>query len=141
VINFFKKNKTMNLIETINADFMTAYKEKNMEKKDFLGVLKTEVTKESKTPDDMYVIGKIKSMIKNAEATNSLSENELEILNGYLPKQLTEEELKEKISNIINDNGFSGGKDMGKVMGLLKEGFDGQYDGKMASQLVKTLLN
>ena len=70
-----------------------------------------------------------------------ISENELEILNGYLPKQLTEEELKEKISNIINDNGFSGGKDMGKVMGLLKESFDGQYDGKMASQLVKTLLN
>lgn len=131
----------MNLIETINADFMTAYKEKNMEKKDFLGVLKTEVTKESKTPDDMYVIGKIKSMIKNAEATNSLSENELEILNGYLPKQLTEEEITTFISNIIADNGFSGGKDMGKVMGLLKEGFDGQYDGKMASQLVKTLLN
>ena len=131
----------MNLIETINADFMTAYKEKNMEKKDFLGVLKTEVTKESKTPDDMYVIGKIKSMIKNAEATNSLSENELEILNGYLPKQLTEDEIKTFISNIITDNGFSGSKDMGKVMGLLKEGFDGQYDGKMASQLVKTLLN
>ena len=131
----------MNLIETINADFMTAYKEKNMEKKDFLGVLKTEVTKETKTPDDMYVIGKIKSMIKNAEATNSLSENELEILNGYLPKQLTEEEITTFISNIIADNGFSGGKDMGKVMGLLKEGFDGQYDGKMASQLVKTLLN
>lgn len=131
----------MNLIETINADFMTAYKEKNMEKKDFLGVLKSEVTKESKTPDDMYVIGKIKSMIKNAEATNSLSENELEILNGYLPKQLTEEEITTFISNIITDNGFSSGKDMGKVMGLLKEGFDGQYDGKMASQLVKTLLN
>jgi len=131
----------MNLIETINADFMTAYKEKNMDKKDFLGVLKTEVTKETKTPDDMYVIGKIKSMIKNAEATNSLSETELEILNSYLPKQLTEEEITTFISNIITDNGFSGGKDMGKVMGLLKEGFDGQYDGKMASQLVKTLLN
>jgi uncharacterized protein YqeY len=131
----------MNLIEMINADFMTAYKEKNMNKKNFLGVLKTEVTKETKTPDDMYVIGKIKSMIKNAESTNSLSETELEILNGYLPKQLTEEEIKTFISNIITDNNFSGGKDMGKVMGLLKEGFDGQYDGKMASQLVKTLLN
>jgi uncharacterized protein len=131
----------MNLIEMVNADFMSAYKEKNMEKKDFLGVLKTEVTKETKTPDDMYVIGKIKSMIKNAESTNSLSETELEILNGYLPKQLTEEEIKTFILNIITDNGFSGGKDMGKVMGLLKEGFDGQYDGKMASQLVKTLLN
>jgi len=131
----------MNLIEMVNADFMAAYKEKNMEKKDFLGVLKTEVTKETKTPDDMYVIGKIKSMIKNAESTNSLSETELEILNGYLPKQLTEEEIKTFILNIITDNGFSGGKDMGKVMGLLKEGFDGQYDGKMASQLVKTLLN
>jgi uncharacterized protein YqeY len=70
----------MSLIEKINKDFMLAYKAKEMEKKDFLGVLKTEVTKESKTPEDEYVVAKIKSMIKNAEATNSLSEAELSVL-------------------------------------------------------------
>ena len=130
----------MNLIEMVNADFMSAYKEKNMEKKDFLGVLKTEVTKETKTPDDMYVIGKIKSMIKNAESTNSLSETELEILNGYLPKQLTEEEIKTFILNIITDNGFSGGKDMGKVMGMVSKQLGGQADGKTISGIVRAKL-
>ena len=81
----------MKLIERISNDFTEAYKAKDMDKKNFLGVIKTEVTKESKTPEDSYIIRKIKSMIKNAEATNSLTDNELSILNEYLPTQMTEE--------------------------------------------------
>ena len=81
----------MKLIERISNDFTEAYKAKDMDKKNFLGVIKTEVTKESKTPEDSYIISKIKSMIKNAEATNSLTDNELSILNEYLPTQMTEE--------------------------------------------------
>ena len=72
----------MSLIEQINQDFMIAYKAKEMQKKDFLGVLKTEVTKETKIPEDTYIVSKIKSMIKNAAATNSLTEDELSILNN-----------------------------------------------------------
>jgi len=128
------------LIEQISKDFMAAYKAKEMEKKDFLGVLKTEVTKESKTPEDTYVVGKIKSMIKNAAATNSLSDVELEILNQYLPKQMSEEELKSKIELIIGSNSYDGMKDMGKVMGELKSNYDGQYDGGMASTIIKKIL-
>ena len=75
----------MTLIEKISKDFTEAYKSKDMEKKNFLGVIKTEVTKESKTPEDSYIVGKLKSMIKNAEATNSLSEYELSVINEYLP--------------------------------------------------------
>lgn len=131
----------MKLIDKINEDFMLAYKAKEMEKKDFLGVLKTEVTKESKTPEDAYVIGKIKSMIKNAEATNSLSETELNILNGYLPKQISENDLRTIIVYIIDKEGFNSMKDMGKVMSYLKENMDGQYDGKLASNLIKELLS
>jgi len=81
----------MSLIEKISKDFMSAYKAKDMEKKNFLGVIKTEVTKETKTPEDSYVVGKLKSMIKNAEATNSLDDYELNIINDYLPTQMTEE--------------------------------------------------
>jgi uncharacterized protein len=130
----------MSLIEKINEDFMTAYKAKEMGRKDFLGVLKTEVTKESKTPEDTYVVGKIKSMIKNAESTNSLSEMELNILNGYLPKQMGVDEIKEVIKNFVTQNNVNSPKEMGRVMSYLKSNFDGQYDGKVASNLIKEVL-
>jgi uncharacterized protein YqeY len=131
----------MSLIERINQDFMVAYKAKEMEKKDFLGVLKTEVTKESKTPEDGYVVAKIKSMIKNAEATNSLSETELNILNSYLPKQMGIDEVKQVIIDFVTNNSISSPKEMGKVMSYLKSGYDGQYDGKMASTIIKEILS
>jgi uncharacterized protein YqeY len=131
----------MSLIERIDQDFMVAYKAKEMEKKDFLGVLKTEVTKESKTPEDGYVVAKIKSMIKNAEATNSLSETELNILNFYLPKQMGIDEVKQVIIDFVANNDISSPKEMGKVMSYLKSGYDGQYDGKMASTIIKEILS
>jgi uncharacterized protein YqeY len=130
----------MSLIEKINEDFMVAYKAKEMEKKDFLGVLKTEVTKESKTPEDSYVVAKIKSMIKNAEATNSLSETELNILNTYLPTQLDQSDLDNLIRSYVSDANINNPKEMGKVMTWLKSNYDGQYDGKVASTIIKEVL-
>ena len=130
----------MKLIEKINIDFMEAYKAKEMAKKDFLGVLRTEVTKESKEPEDAIVINKIKSMIKNAEATNSLSVFELSILNSYLPTQMSDETLRHRILNYIEVTKLEGAKDMGKVMAFLKSNFDGQYDGKRASEITRQIL-
>jgi len=130
----------MKLIERISKDFMDAYKAKEMTKKDFLGVLKTEVTKESKEPEDAVVINKIKSMIKNAEATNSLSVYELNILNTYLPIQMSDETLKHRIMNYVETAGIESAKDMGKVMAFLKSNFDGQYDGKKASEITREIL-
>lgn len=136
----------MTLIEQISADFIKAFKESKgneakKAEKDFLGLLKSEVTKESKTPEDAYIVSKIKSMIKSAESSNSLNEAELNILNGYLPKQLSEQDLTIALSNEIDANGYDGMKDMGKLMGFLKSNYAGQYDGKMASTIVKSLLS
>jgi len=130
----------MSLIEKISGDFMAAYKAKDMKRKNFLGVIKSEVSKETKTPEDSYIIGKLKSMIKNAEATNSLTEYELDIINEYLPTQLNEEKLSTIIKGIIENNNISSPKEMGKVMGLLKIEYDGQYDGKLAAKITKQLL-
>lgn len=130
----------MSLIEKIRGDFMAAYKAKDMKRKNFLGVIKSEVSKESKTPEDSYIIGKLKSMIKNAEATNSLTEYELDIINEYLPTQLNEEKLSTIIKGVIENNNISSPKEMGKVMGFLKSEFDGQYDGKLAAKITKELL-
>lgn len=131
----------MTLIEKISKDFTDAYKSKDMEKKNFLGVIKTEVTKESKTPEDSYIVGKLKSMIKNAEATNSLSEYELSVINEYLPTQMSEDVLRDTIKLFIEDYSLSTMKDMGKVMSYMKNNFDGEYDGKLASTITKELLS
>jgi uncharacterized protein len=131
----------MSLIEKISKDFMSAYKDKDMEKKNFLGVIKTEVTKETKTPEDSYVVVKLKSMVKNAQSTNSLTEYELNIINNYLPTQMTEDVLRETIGDIITKEELSTMKDMGKIMGYLKSNFEGEYDGKLASTITKELLS
>tara|TARA_B100001173_G_C15514062_1_gene348490 strand:- start:17 stop:418 length:402 start_codon:yes stop_codon:yes gene_type:complete len=130
----------MTLIEQINIDFITAYKAKEMVKKDFLGVLKSEVSRETKVPSDDVVISKIKSMIKNAEATKSLTDYELNILSNYLPSQMTEDALKLVITTCISTNNYSEIKDMGKVMGWLKSNYNGKYDGKTASNIIKSIL-
>ena len=131
----------MSIIEKISKDFMSAYKDKDMKKKNFLGVIKTEVTKETKTPEDSYVVAKLKSMVKNAQSTNSLTEYELNIINNYLPTQMTEDVLREKIGDFITKEELSTMKDMGKIMGYLKSNFEGEYDGKLSSTIIKELLS
>ncbi len=133
----------MKLIEKINADIITAYKAKNTEAKALLGVLKGAATKVNKVPEDAEVIATVKSMIKTHDKSVSehnvptLTEGELVILNDYLPKQLTETDLESIVEKYLEENEV---KSMGQIMGHLKTNYGGQYDGKMASTLVKTFL-
>ena len=66
---------------------------------------------------------------------------ELKVIEKYLPKQLTEEEIIEKLKDIIKNTGASGPQDMGKVMGAATKEFAGKADGKIVSFMVKSLLN
>ena len=137
----------MSLLKRISADFLAAYKNKDMERKDFLGLLKTTVTDKSKTPDDAYIVAKVKSMIKTHEKSMSehnaptLSELELVVLNEYLPTQLNEADLEGIVNEFIVSESLSGPKDMGRVMAHLKNTYGGQYDGKLASNVVKSSLS
>lgn len=131
----------MKLIEKIKEDFTNAFKAREMEKKNFLGFLKSEVTKANKDPEDGAIVAEIKSMIKKAADSDSLSKDELEWLSVYLPAQLTESELGEVISRAISVVEANSMKDMGKVMARLKETHNGQYDGKMASGIIKSQLS
>lgn len=130
----------MELLNRIKEDFMTAYKNKDMDLKNYLGFLKSEVTKESKTPDDAYILGKFKAMRKNGVESGSLNELEMEVLNGYIPEQMSRETLTDVISNFLTTENISGMKSMGRVMGYLKAEHAGMYDGRMASELAKELL-
>ena len=73
-----------------------------------------------------------------------LAENELaeaKVIEEYLPKQLSAEELKARIEEIIKETGAEGPKDMGKVMGVATKKLAGQAEGKAISEMVKQLLN
>lgn len=133
----------MKIIDKISKDFMLAYKAKRMEEKDYLGFLKSEVTRDNKTPDDADVVAKLKSMVKKSldkDGVSCLTETEMEILNRFIPSQMSEEALTTYLSNYIRDNNIEGMKSMGVLMTFLKEEFPGQYDGKLASTLVRKLL-
>lgn len=66
---------------------------------------------------------------------------ELEIIEGFLPKQLGEDEVAAACKEVIADLGADGLKDMGKCMGALKEKYAGQMDFAQASKAVKDLLS
>lgn len=66
---------------------------------------------------------------------------QLEVINRYLPKQLSEEEIRSALQDIIKEVGASGPQDMGKVMGVATRKLAGQADGKVISELVKKLLS
>lgn len=66
---------------------------------------------------------------------------EIAIIEAYLPKQLSEEEVKSEIQGIISQVGAESMKDMGKVMGIATKKLAGKADGKIISGIVKELLS
>ncbi len=69
-----------------------------------------------------------------------IEQEELQVIEAYLPKQLDKDEITAFIKSIISQTGASGMKDMGKVMGIVNKDLAGKADGKTVSELVKELL-
>lgn len=65
---------------------------------------------------------------------------QLEIINRYLPKQLSETEVQAELQKIVLQVGAKGPQDMGKVMGVATKQLAGKADGKLISEIVKKLL-
>lgn len=68
-------------------------------------------------------------------------QEEIAVIEKFLPRQLTHEEIKEAVAKIIAETGASSPADMGKVMGAATKQLAGKADGKTISALVKELLN
>ena len=82
--------------------------------------------------------------IYEKQGRNDLLETELaelEVIQEFLPKALTDEELGLAVQEIINVTGAVGPKDMGKVMGVASKQLAGKADGKAIAEKVKMLLN
>lgn len=95
--------------------------------------LLTKAAKQRKDSADIY-------KQQNREDLYAVEMAELSIINEFLPKQLTEDELVAELKKIIAETGASSAKDMGKVMGAATKALAGKADGKLISQKVKELL-
>ena len=67
--------------------------------------------------------------------------DEIEIIEQYMPSQINDDEIDKLINEIIDETGSSSIKDMGRVMTILKEKYSGQMDFGKASLIVKEKLN
>ena len=143
----------------IQKDLVVAMKEKNALKIAALREIKTAVMKYKTAADykgtctDADIVSIIQKLVKqHTESYNiykdvgrtDLAEEEfgqMKYLEEYLPQMMTNEKLENIIDNAIGDLGVSTMKDMGKVMGYLKETFPNQYDAKHASAYIKSKLS
>ena len=128
----------MTLQERIQNDMKTSMLNKDVEKLSLLRVIKGEINREAKELPDERIISILRRMKENAEMLGN--QGEINILNEYLPAMLGEKQIETLILGIITKNGYNGMKDMGKVMSELKV-YGSQVDGKIASGLVRRLLN
>ena len=88
--------------------------------------------------------GKDSAEIYTQQGRVDLAEAELaqvKVLETYLPKQMTAEELEVEVKAIIAQVGAAGPKDMGKVMGVASKALAGKAEGRAISETVKRLLN
>ena len=128
----------MTVQETISNDVKNAMREKNVEVRDLLRVVIGEFNRIDKVVSDEKALSIIKKMVENAKEQGNTGE--VTILEVYLPTQMGIDDLTPVINNIISDLNCTSIKDMGRVMSGLKHLHSGQYDGKLASTLVRELL-
>lgn len=148
----------MSLENTINEAIKTAMKEKDKVALDSLRavksqilLLKTEAKGAEVTPEQEIAI--LQRMIKQrkdsyeqfaAQGRNDLAEVEdaqMKVIEKFLPKQLSVEELETEMKKIISDVGASSIKDLGKVMGTASKVLSGKSDGKSISEMAKKMLS
>ncbi len=98
---------------------------------------------EMKTLQKLIKQRKESAQIFAEQGRNEMAEEELyqaDIIQAYLPTQMSEEEIQAIINKIIADTGASSMKDMGKVMGMASKQLAGKADNKIVSNIVRTLL-
>ena len=78
---------------------------------------------------------------QNREDLAKKEQEEIAVIEKFLPKQLSQEELKAELQQIVTEAGASSPADIGKVMGLATKKLAGRADGKTISAMVKELLN
>jgi len=152
----------MSLRDKIETDYKNSLKTKDKAKIStyrliLSGIKDLDITNRSgpnkKDTDEEDIKKLLKKMIKqrnesielyknnNRKDLLAIEQNEIEVLSGYLPKQLSEDETKKICSEIAEKLGASSIKDMGKVMGELKKKHSDSIDFSKAGSILKEILN
>jgi len=118
-----------------------------------LGAIKQKEVDDRIELDNAQVLTVIQKMVKQRKDSISqfsdagrtdlveVEEDELVVINSYMPEQLSEEEVAAAVDKTIIDSGADSMKDMGKLMGMLKRQLDGQADMGLVSRLIKDKLS
>ncbi len=149
----------MKLTEQIDADLKSAMLARDEVRKLTIRGIKKEIIEAKTAPgsngevsdeDIIKICAKMLKQRKDSatiyqqQGRNDLADNELAeaaVIETYLPKQMTQEELYDAIKTIIAETGAAGAKDMGKVMGVASKKLAGKVEGRILSEAVKTILN
>ena len=145
------------LKEKLLEDLKSAMKKKNTNKKNAVQMVRTAILQIEKdkgieVTDEQIIdiiakeVKKRKDSLADFEKANRQDlidqiNEEIEVLEGYLPKQLTDEELEEIVSKIVTEVGATNIKDMGKVMKEAKAQIGARADGKRINEMVKKILD
>lgn len=146
----------MSIRERMDADLKTAMKARDTETRDVLryaiSAMKYEEIETKAELSEEEQLRVLRQQVKQRQDSieqfttggrDDLVEKEqvqLRILEQYLPQQMSDEELNTMVSNAITELGAEGPKDMGKVMGALKQQAGDRVDGRRLSTAVKEAL-
>ena len=145
----------MNLKNTIDNQIKEAMLSKSKERLTPLMAIKAAILLEEKNglSDNVNEVQLLMKLIKQRKDSLTLykeqkredlaskEESEILIIEEFLPKQLSDGELSDKIEKIINESGASSIKEMGKVMGIATKKLSGKADNSRIAKIIKEKLN
>lgn len=155
IITLLKIKHIMGIEEKINADVKASMLAKNAKRLEAVRAIKAVILLLKTSPEGLTEENATKAIQREYKKRKEtydiyiqqnradLAEDELAqalIMEEYLPKQLSEDEIKTIIKNAITEIAATSAADMGKVMGAANKVIAGRADGKLVSQIVKELL-
>lgn len=151
----------MNLRNVIEDDYKKSIKERDQQKTNTLRLIKSAIkdkdisTRSGSNQEgitDAEILSLLINLIKQRKDSieqfqkanrNDLilnEQNEINVINIYLPQQKSEEETKNIVSDVIQSNDLRNIKDMGKLMGLIKNKYAGEVDMGLVGKIAKSKL-
>lgn len=145
----------MGIEEKINADVKASMLAKDSKRLEAVRALKAVILLLKTSPEGLTEESAMKAITKEykkrketaelyiSQNRQDLADDEIaqaKVMEDYLPKQLSDDEVKAIVKNAIAEVGASSAADMGKVMGAANKVVAGRADGKLVSQIVKEML-
>ena len=149
----------MNFQDQLNSKFKAAMLEKNKVALESLRAIKSAIlllqtqSGAKEIPDDSEITRILQKLVKQRKESASIfreqgrvdlaepEEAQIEVISQFLPEQLSAEEVEKTIDEVIQTEGATSMKEMGKVMGVANKKLAGRADGKLISEIVKKRLS